>query len=182
MAVTPRLDLKQSQSLLMTQQLRQAISLLQVSNLELESIIAKELESNPLLERETTAWPTATPEDKPLTITTHLLPQLRIRKSSNPTSIATTNLTTTPATGKVMTNFHSRTGRITLPQKSTGTAATTTILNKSWPRKNPFFSFWKNKSAELSPPPATRLSPAVCANNWTAPVTFAETSMRLPNS
>lgn len=33
MAVTPRLDLKQSQSLLMTQQLRQAISLLQVSNL-----------------------------------------------------------------------------------------------------------------------------------------------------
>lgn len=52
MAVTPRLDLKQSQSLLMTQQLRQAISLLQVSNLELESIIAKELESNPLLERE----------------------------------------------------------------------------------------------------------------------------------
>lgn len=36
----------------MTQQLRQAISLLQVSNLELESIIAKELESNPLLERE----------------------------------------------------------------------------------------------------------------------------------
>ena len=43
MAVTPRLDLKQSQSLLMTQQLRQAISLLQVSNLELESIIAKEL-------------------------------------------------------------------------------------------------------------------------------------------
>ena len=52
MAVTPRLDLKQSQSLLMTQQLRQAISLLQVSNLELESIINQELEKNPLLERE----------------------------------------------------------------------------------------------------------------------------------
>ena len=50
MAVTPRLDLKQSQSLLMTQQLRQAISLLQVSNLELESIINQELEKNPLLE------------------------------------------------------------------------------------------------------------------------------------
>ena len=33
MAVTPRLDQKQSQSLLMTQQLRQAISLLLVSNL-----------------------------------------------------------------------------------------------------------------------------------------------------
>ena len=181
MAVTPRLDLKQSQSLLMTQQLRQAISLLQVSNLELESIIAKELESNPLLERENDRL--ADSDAGGQTIDDYdLLPQLRIRKSSNPTSIATTNLTTTPATGKVMTNFHSRTGRITLPQKSTGTAATTTILNKSWPRKNPFFSFWKNKSAELSPPPATRLSPAVCANNWTAPVTFAETSMRLPNS
>ena len=52
MALTPRLDLKQSQSLLMTQQLRQAINLLQVSNLELESIINQELEKNPLLERE----------------------------------------------------------------------------------------------------------------------------------
>lgn len=52
MAVTPRLDLKQTQSLLMTPELRQAISLLQVSNLELSQLIEKELETNPLLERE----------------------------------------------------------------------------------------------------------------------------------
>lgn len=52
MAVTPRLDLKQTQSLLMTPELRQAINLLQVSNLELNSLIEKELEANPFLERE----------------------------------------------------------------------------------------------------------------------------------
>ena len=52
MTVTPRLEIKQSQSLQMTQQLRQAINLLQISNLELETIIAKELEQNPFLEKE----------------------------------------------------------------------------------------------------------------------------------
>lgn len=52
MAVTPRLEIKQSQSLQMTQQLRQAINLLQISNLELETVIAKELEQNPFLEKE----------------------------------------------------------------------------------------------------------------------------------
>lgn len=52
MAVTPHLDLKQTQSLVMTPELRQAINLLQVSNLELNALIEKELEQNPLLERE----------------------------------------------------------------------------------------------------------------------------------
>lgn len=52
MAVTPKLEIRQSQSLLMTPQLRQAISLLQMSNLELNSLIENELASNPLLERE----------------------------------------------------------------------------------------------------------------------------------
>lgn len=52
MAVTPHLDLKQTQSLVMTPELRQAINLLQVSNLELSALIEKELEQNPLLERE----------------------------------------------------------------------------------------------------------------------------------
>ena len=37
MALTPRLDLRQSQSLVMTPQLQQAIKLLQLSNLELLS-------------------------------------------------------------------------------------------------------------------------------------------------
>lgn len=52
MVVTPRLDIKQTQSLLMTPELRQAINLLQASNLELNELITKELENNPLLERE----------------------------------------------------------------------------------------------------------------------------------
>lgn len=51
MALTPRLDLRQSQSLVMTPQLMQAIQLLQMSNLELTAHIQKELESNPLLEQ-----------------------------------------------------------------------------------------------------------------------------------
>lgn len=52
MAITPRIEIKQSQSLLMTPQLRQAINLLQMSNLELNELVEKELESNPILERE----------------------------------------------------------------------------------------------------------------------------------
>jgi RNA polymerase sigma-54 factor len=48
-SLAPRLDLRQSQSLVMTPQLQQAIKLLALSNLELEGVIAEELEKNPLL-------------------------------------------------------------------------------------------------------------------------------------
>src|SRR3569833_600129 len=50
MSLGPRLDLRQSQSLVMTPQLQQAIRLLALSNLEVESFIAEEIEKNPLLE------------------------------------------------------------------------------------------------------------------------------------
>ena len=50
MAMGPRLDLRQSQSLVMTPQLQQAIRLLALSNLEIEAFIAEEVEKNPLLE------------------------------------------------------------------------------------------------------------------------------------
>jgi RNA polymerase sigma-54 factor len=50
MNIGPRLDLRQSQSLVMTPQLQQAIRLLALSNLEVESFIAEELEKNPLLD------------------------------------------------------------------------------------------------------------------------------------
>jgi RNA polymerase sigma-54 factor len=50
MALGPRLDLRQSQSLVMTPQLTQAIRLLQLSNMELEAVIAEEMANNPLLE------------------------------------------------------------------------------------------------------------------------------------
>ena len=50
MALTQRLDLRQSQSLVMTPQLQQAIKLLQLSNIELTAYVDKELAENPLLE------------------------------------------------------------------------------------------------------------------------------------
>ncbi len=50
MAIGPRLDLRQSQSLVMTPQLQQAIRLLAASNLEIETFIGEALEANPLLE------------------------------------------------------------------------------------------------------------------------------------
>jgi RNA polymerase sigma-54 factor len=51
MAFGPRLDLRQTQSLVMTPQLRQAIQLLQYSNLEASQFIEDELAKNPLLEK-----------------------------------------------------------------------------------------------------------------------------------
>jgi len=53
MAIAPKLQLKQSQSLVMTPQLQQAIKLLQLSNIELAAFVEEQLESNPLLERGT---------------------------------------------------------------------------------------------------------------------------------
>ena len=50
MAIGPRLDLRQSQSLVMTPQLQQAIKLLALSNLEIEAFIGDALDANPLLD------------------------------------------------------------------------------------------------------------------------------------
>ncbi len=52
MALKQRLDLRQSQTLVMTPQLQQAIKLLQLSNMELAEYVEREIEQNPLLERE----------------------------------------------------------------------------------------------------------------------------------
>jgi len=51
MALTQRLEIRQSHALVMTPQLMQAIKLLQLSNLDLASYVETELERNPLLER-----------------------------------------------------------------------------------------------------------------------------------
>ena len=51
MTLGPRLELRHSQSLVMTPQLRQAIKLLQFTNLEVAAFVEEELERNPLLER-----------------------------------------------------------------------------------------------------------------------------------
>ncbi|MAH82960.1 MAG: RNA polymerase sigma-54 factor [Rhodospirillaceae bacterium TMED8] len=52
MALTPRLEQRQGQALVMTPQLQQAIKLLQLSNMELISVVEQELQENPILERE----------------------------------------------------------------------------------------------------------------------------------
>ena len=52
MSVGMRLELKQSQQLVMTPQLQQAIKLLQMSNLELVDFVEAQLAENPLLSRE----------------------------------------------------------------------------------------------------------------------------------
>jgi RNA polymerase sigma-54 factor len=66
MAMGPRLDLRQSQSLVMTPQLQQAIRLLALSNLEVEAFLAEEIEKNPLLEagRDETADAEAPPVEE----------------------------------------------------------------------------------------------------------------------
>ena len=51
MALAPRLDLRQSQALVMTPQLQQAIKMLQLNNLEITAYVDEQLEQNPLLER-----------------------------------------------------------------------------------------------------------------------------------
>ena len=64
MNLGPRLDLRQSQSLVMTPQLQQAIKLLALSNLEIETFIGDALDGNPLLDigQDAGAPPTETPE------------------------------------------------------------------------------------------------------------------------
>src|SRR5712692_3694234 len=51
MALTQKLEIRQSHALVMTPQLMQAIKLLQLSNLDLATYVETELERNPLLER-----------------------------------------------------------------------------------------------------------------------------------
>jgi RNA polymerase sigma-54 factor len=52
MSLSHKLELRQSQSLVMTPQLMQAIKLLQLSNMDLVAYVDAELERNPLLERD----------------------------------------------------------------------------------------------------------------------------------
>ena len=55
MVLSPKLELRQGQQLVMTPQLQQAIRLLQLSNIELCLFVETELERNPLLERDEAA-------------------------------------------------------------------------------------------------------------------------------
>src|SRR5919108_969683 len=63
MAISAKLELRQSQQLVMTPQLQQAIRLLQYSNVEVDAFVETELERNPLLEREDGADTTLSREE-----------------------------------------------------------------------------------------------------------------------
>ncbi len=65
MALSQRLQIRQSQALVMTPQLMQAIKLLQLSNLDLVAYVEAELERNPLLDRGAEAEPAGEPEGAP---------------------------------------------------------------------------------------------------------------------
>ena len=65
MGLSPRLEVRQSQSLTLTPQLMQSIRLLQLSHLELAAFVDAELLRNPLLEREDGAEPAEAPEPTP---------------------------------------------------------------------------------------------------------------------
>src|SRR5712691_10933058 len=62
MALSQRLEMRQSQALVMTPQLMQAIKLLQLSSLDLAAYVEGELERNPLLERAEDDSPAAAAE------------------------------------------------------------------------------------------------------------------------
>lgn len=63
-SLSHRLDLRQTQVLVMTPQLQQAIKLLQLSNLEVAGYVAEELERNPLLEDDEGGPTPATPDNE----------------------------------------------------------------------------------------------------------------------
>jgi RNA polymerase sigma-54 factor len=63
MALTQRLQIRQSHALVMTPQLMQAIKLLQLSNLDLVAYVEAELERNPLLDRGAEGEPAAAEPD-----------------------------------------------------------------------------------------------------------------------
>jgi RNA polymerase sigma-54 factor len=65
MAVRQRMDLRQTQTLVMTPQLQQAIKLLELSSQELAAYVDRELEQNPLLEHDDAAGEGGAEQDSP---------------------------------------------------------------------------------------------------------------------
>src|SRR6185437_6884005 len=73
MALAPRIEVRQAQSLTLTPQLMQSIRLLQLSHLEIEAFVDAELLRNPLLEREDGSGAEEAPEpgDVPAEVTAY---------------------------------------------------------------------------------------------------------------
>jgi RNA polymerase sigma-54 factor len=87
MAMEARLSLRQSQRVVMTPLLQQAIQLLQLSTLELQDVVQKELLENPLLEEVTPDTPETPPADAPMTADTPPAPTVeQVTTDAPPTS------------------------------------------------------------------------------------------------
>ena len=86
MAMEARLSLRQSQRVVMTPLLQQAIQLLQLSTLELQEVVQKELLDNPLLEEVTPDTPDTPPADAPVTADTPPAPTVEQVSTDAPPS------------------------------------------------------------------------------------------------
>ena len=84
MAMEARLSLRQSQRVVMTPLLQQAIQLLQLSTLELQDVVQKELLENPLLEEVTPDTPETPPADAPVTADTPPAPTVEQLTTETP--------------------------------------------------------------------------------------------------
>ena len=84
MAMEARLSLRQSQRVVMTPLLQQAIQLLQLSTLELQEVVQKELLENPLLEEVTPDTPDTPPADAPVTADTPPAPTVEQLTTETP--------------------------------------------------------------------------------------------------
>ena len=153
MALTPKIEIKQSQSLLMTPQLRQAINLLQMSNLELGELVSKELETNPFLEREDERLNDSQPHEQ--TIDDYDAPQEAPKRTILTMTTASTMISA--ATVKDTKSDRTLTGGIICLRAKRELMMTLTILNSVSPRKNPSTAILTNRFCSPLPQPGKGL-------------------------
>jgi RNA polymerase sigma-54 factor len=140
MALTPRLEMRQGQSLVMTPQLQQAIKLLQFSAAELAEFVEGELERNPLLERIETEPDEAARESETRDEAAAPMRKASAKAAARPTR-------SIPARGRA------RIGRKPARARA-GTICP--AWKRLWPAKNRSPNIWTTSS----PPPASRPSTA----------------------
>ena len=89
MVLSPRLQITQSQKLMMNPQMQQAIQLLQLTNMQLNDMLAQEIEQNPFLAFDAADYRAAAPpKSVPKRDQSGLT--LRTRRSSGPIPVAST--------------------------------------------------------------------------------------------
>ncbi len=127
----------------MTPQLRQAINLLQMSNLELNELVSKELETNPLLEREDERLNENEPRQQ--TIDDYDTPPAETEDTSPTLTTTITLMTISAAIAKDTAYLPMLIGKITAPIILPTRTTVLTTLNRSLPRVNRSMPFLTNK-------------------------------------